>query len=372
MRRGRGGFTLVEMLVAMSLTLVVFAITLPFVRAQTRALGAGAGRLDAEQVARYAQRAIDRELRLATADAGQPLLVYAGPMSIAFNANLLASDSTDVGAQEVAPAVDTALTEAWRVAQQGPLPLSAAVYPTENYTGPGGALSHNETISWFLHPDTVPGRSDVYVLYRRVNNRDSVQVVRGIHVPAGEPFFRYLRPSGGQLVPVPAANLPLLWTSALMDSIRAVRVETSGFYRNNQSGEDVVRPVPMVVALRNRSRLVSASCTAPADVPATGTGATWSANTQPPAVVLTWRASANDDGANDDARSYVLERQRSGLAQWEAVGTVPARRITSNPHYSFRHERPLGAASYQYRVRVLGCGGLLSAGRLLGSPVALP
>ena len=43
-RTRRAGFTILEIIVAMALTLAVFAITLPFVRAQTRALGTSAGR----------------------------------------------------------------------------------------------------------------------------------------------------------------------------------------------------------------------------------------------------------------------------------------------------------------------------------------
>ena len=61
----RAGFTLIEMMMAVLLTMLVFAITIPFFRNQTRALDGGAGRLDAQQNARYAQSAIDREVRLA-------------------------------------------------------------------------------------------------------------------------------------------------------------------------------------------------------------------------------------------------------------------------------------------------------------------
>ena len=110
MRRGRAprhGFTIIEIIVAMTLTLAVFAITLPFVRAQTNALGQSAGRLDADQVARYAQRAIDADLRLATADAGQPLLVYAGPMGIAFNAKSALHAAADASIN--LPYLDTVL-----------------------------------------------------------------------------------------------------------------------------------------------------------------------------------------------------------------------------------------------------------------------
>jgi hypothetical protein len=161
-----------------------------------RALGATAGRLDADQIARYAQRAMDHDLRVASADVGQPLLVHAGPMAVSFNANLLAADSTDPGALDVLVGADSTLTEAWRVAQAGTLPLTARTYPTADYPGVDGGLSRNETISYFLRPDTVSGRSDVYVLYRKVNARDSVQIVRGIHVPDDSAFFSYFTASG--------------------------------------------------------------------------------------------------------------------------------------------------------------------------------
>ncbi|MDH5233502.1 MAG: prepilin-type N-terminal cleavage/methylation domain-containing protein, partial [Gemmatimonadota bacterium] len=132
-RRARPGFSLVEILVAMALTLAVFAITLPFVRAQTRALGVSAGRLDADQLARYAQRAVDHDLRLASAVPGQPLLVLAGPMAIAFNANLLAVDTSDPGARDINAAAPTTLTDSWRLADAATLPNTARNYPTQDY-----------------------------------------------------------------------------------------------------------------------------------------------------------------------------------------------------------------------------------------------
>jgi Tfp pilus assembly protein PilW len=158
-RIGRPGFSLVEMLVAITLTLAVFAITLPFVRAQSRALGANAGRLDAEQVARYAQRAIDGDLRLATADGiGQPVIVQAAPMAISFNVNLIAPDTTDPNALTIEAGAATTLTESWRLSGAAALPLVAKVYPTVDYSTAAGTISRNETVSYFLRPDTVSGR----------------------------------------------------------------------------------------------------------------------------------------------------------------------------------------------------------------------
>ena len=191
LRTARIGVTLVEIIVAMTLTLAVFAITLPFVRVQTRALGENASRVDAEQIARYAQRVIDRDLRLAVSDPGQPMLVYAGTMAIAFNANLLARDTTDPNALEIDASADSAITEAWRLAAAAEIPATGLTYPPADYVDASGSASRNETVMYFLHPDTISGRSDVYVLYRRVNAEDSVQIVRGIHVPTDSAFFTY-------------------------------------------------------------------------------------------------------------------------------------------------------------------------------------
>ena len=66
--RRRPAFSLVEMMVAMVITMAVFAITLPFVRAQTRSLGSTAGRMDADQIARFAMRAVEQDLRRAAGE----------------------------------------------------------------------------------------------------------------------------------------------------------------------------------------------------------------------------------------------------------------------------------------------------------------
>ena len=81
----RAGFTLVEMMMAVLLTMIVFAITIPFFRQQTMAVDRSAGRLDALQNARFAQNAIDRELRTAGGVTGQPIIVQAAPFAMTFN-----------------------------------------------------------------------------------------------------------------------------------------------------------------------------------------------------------------------------------------------------------------------------------------------
>ena len=60
----REGVTLIEMMIAIVLFVLVFGLAVPFFRYQARSVSASAGRLDALQNARYAQSAIDRDLRI--------------------------------------------------------------------------------------------------------------------------------------------------------------------------------------------------------------------------------------------------------------------------------------------------------------------
>jgi prepilin-type N-terminal cleavage/methylation domain-containing protein len=354
----RRGFTLVEMMVAVTLTLAVFAITIPFVKAQSRALGANAGRLESEQIARFAQRWIDRELRAAAGDSGQPVLVQAGGMSLSFNANVLASDTTDPVALGVEAGADTTLTMSWRLANASVLPRTTVTYPTRNYTATDGGASRIETIHYFLHPDTISGRSDVYVLYRRVNARDSVAMVRGVYVPTGRTFFSYQRLVNGVLTDIPAAELPILWTNTAVDEIRAVVIQSGGFFRNRQTNTDVVRTASWITALPNRVREVSTACTgAPGEVDDLDVQKSGSTS-RPFRVRLTWDASEDDGDETSNATKYVIERRLSTSATWVGILTISAVEFDD---YEWTDNLPLLASgTYQYAVRVVGCGGELS------------
>jgi type II secretory pathway pseudopilin PulG len=358
LRASRRGFSIVELLVAITLTLSVFAITLPFVRAQSRALGANAGRLDAEQVARYAQRAIDSDLRLATADGiGQPVIVQAGPMAISFNVNLLAPDTTDPSALAIEAGAATTLTESWRLANAAALPLVAKVYPTVDYLTEAGTISRNETVSYFLRPDTVSGRSDIYVLYRRVNARDSVQVVRGLFVPANDAFFRYFRTVNGVLTEI-TTGLPIFFDNTLSQQIRAVGIRSSGFFRNRQEGVDVIRTVDWRTTLMPVAGGALGSCGAAPAAP-TAVDPDDESSSAGYRVELTWNRSSDDGGGAADVRQYeVLVRPNSNPVVWQPVVTVPA---TGANSYRYDHFMPQITGSVKYGVRAVDCGGLGSA-----------
>jgi len=357
------------LLVAITLTLSVFAITLPFVRAQSRALGANAGRLDAEQVARYAQRAIDMDLRLASADGvGQPVIVQAGPMAIAFNVNLLAPDTTDPNAVSIAAGAASTLTESWRLANAATLPKSTKAYPTVDYLTAAGTISRTETVSYFLHPDTISGRTDVYVLYRRVNARDSVQVVRGLYVADTEGFFTYLQTVSGVLTQI-TTGLPLYFDNATSQQILAVGLRSSGLFRNRQEGTDVIRTVEWRTTLPLRSTAAAGGCgaapTSPSGVNPNVPNASFGYR-----VEVTWSKSSDDAGGASDVRSYqVLIRPNSNPVVWAHVVTVPA---TGASSYRYDHFFPTLTGSVRYGVRAIDCGGLASSVATHNSNQTLP
>lgn len=365
----RSGFTLIEMVVAMALTLVVFAITLPFVRTQSQALGGVAGRLDADQIARYAVRAIDRDLRLAGSDPGQPLLVYAGPMGISFNANLLARDTLDPGAAAVELGAATSLTEAWRVADASVLPLTSTTYPTTNYTDADGALSRVETISYFLRPDTVTSRNDIYALYRRVNARDSVLVVRGLQVPAGSAFFRYLTVQADTFAQVPAGSLPMFWTSTGIQGVRGVEIQATGYFFNAAEQRAILRGTSGRTLLVNAVAPTAVNCgaapLAPSNVQQSlqTTGAGYF-------VRVTWNASGDDGSGANDVRHYVLNlRPNTNPVTWQAVAVVPA---TGASSYRFEHHLSTTSGSIKYGVHAVDCGSAMSSTVEHNSNLAVP
>jgi hypothetical protein len=297
---------------------------------------------------------VDRDLRLAAGDPGQPTVVYAGPMGVSFNANLLAADTSDPNAFEVQAGADSSLTEAWRVSDAATLPLTARSYPTENYLGADGVASHVETISYFLHPDTVTGRSDIYVLYRRVNARDSTLVVRGIQVPADSAFFSYFQSDADSLVQIPAASLPLYWDSTAAATIRAVGIRSTGFFRNATDAEDVLRTVRWRTLFTNATPSVPGCGAAPGAPSGVGHSLQTATGSSSYHVRVTWDRSGDDGTGADDVTHYIVWiRYNVNPVTWLRVATVPARDAST---YRYDHYQPTLVGQVRYGVSAVDCG----------------
>ena len=339
----RRGHSLVEMMIAVTMMLMIFAMVIPFLQAQMHQVGRTAGNLDAVQNARYSQNIIDRELRVAGAGVvpQQSFIVQAGPMSVSFNADLVTADSTDPTAVYYDPNVDTSTTHALPLAQAFLMPLSTTfTYPSQDYVSAPGVLSTAETISYYLVVDHSQPVSNIYTLYRQVNAAAPTVVSTGISVPAGTAFFQYYKINGttGTLDSIPYASLPLYHTaavhsspadtghSALTDSIRAVQMVVTGMYDDPTAGP-VYRTVTTMTKLLNAGLLYASECGQP-PIAVNAPVATWYGGTSTDSVNLTWSASPDQNGGEQNVELYMIYGDRSA----RSIGA-----IQSSPSPPVRH-----------------------------------
>ncbi len=344
--RARRAFTLLEMLIAMGLTLMMFAMVVPFFRVQLRALGKNAGRLDAQQNVRFALASIQRELRVAGSGVvdAQPMIVQAAANGITFNVDLVSQDSADPSAvyfdRDANSGATTSLTPALPIN----LPISGRKYPDTTYWESPGLTSRAETISYWLSND--PQNPGQYILFRRVNGADSTIVSSGITLTSGQPFFRYYVENGtGGIDSVPQASLPLIHTakihgspadignSALTDQIRMVRVSMNGTMTDPDTHKPVLRHLEGAIRLLNAGLVQHPTC----GNPPLGTTLTAAVQTDPVSgqkfVQLTWPPSTDEKSGEKDIEHYLIFRRPSTQTNYgDAMANVGAGQ-TSNYVY---------------------------------------
>jgi type II secretory pathway pseudopilin PulG len=355
----RRGFSLVEMVVAMTVTMLVFAITLPFVRAQTRSLGSTAGRLDADQVARFAMRAIEQDLHRAAGEYGQPTLVAAGPLLLSFNANIRRADTLDTGALET-EVLGYNAGAAWPLSRAVALPTTSRVYPTANFVNADGDTSRTETVTYYLVADTLSAVADTYILYRQFNDQAALELIDGLYLPDSQAFFTYYRNVNNLLAEIPDDSV-IFWTAPRMTEIRTVGLQSTGVYVNKFDGTTTLRTIETLVTLPVPLATTVVTCAATPAAPTAGLSVT--ASTFPRGATLAWNKSAQDTGDPDDALYYILERRRNS-GTWSTVGSVNA---SGSNSYTLLDPLQRLAGTFDYRVSVVGCGNVQSATASLGS-----
>ena len=343
-RPGPRGVTLIELMMAIVLFVLVFGLAVPFFRFQARSVSATSGRLDALQNARYAQNAVDRELRMAGAGivSTQPLIVQADKFAVTFNADLETADPNDMNATYYDPTVDSNATISLSTLTKITLPRTAKFYPDSNYLA-NSVPSRAETISFWVDLDTTSGRSDQYILYRRVNNMPPRIVAKGLIIATGKPFFTYFRPDTlGRLDSIKTANLPLYHTAPLhgspqdtgklawVDSIRVVRVGAAGLYHDATKG-DIIRSVSSSTKLINAG-MVGAKVCGDLPLPPGAVGAVAVPAVNPTKVTLTWTASVDQDNGEKDVERYMVFKRLVGDPDW---GEPRASLSASQPAYTF-------------------------------------
>ena len=321
----RSGFTLVEMLISMSLLLIALGIAMPFFLAQSRALTSHAGRLDAQLNIGFGLDAIDRDLRVAGVGVvqRQPIMVQAAADAMTFNVDLTSSVSGDFGAVYYDADADPLTVGVLRPSDRITLPNSSWTYPDSLYSASPGVPSSAETISYWVEADT--GGVSQYRLMRRVNNAPGRIVSRGLTLPAGEPPFRYYKLGAtGQLVEIASSKLPLLHSagyhgtapdtagSALTDSIRYVQVRLTAVYKDPRAPA-AKRTEERSVRIAN-SGLNGVSTCGESPLAVAAVNAVGAAG---PSVGVTWTASTDEAGGERDVERYAIYRRLSTALVFE-------------------------------------------------------
>lgn len=381
MRNQRRGFTLLEMMISITVSLLVLAVVVPFFRAQVLAVATHSGRMDAQQNVRFGASVIDRELRVAGVGvvSTQPLIVQAAPDAITFSVDFASRSLADLGSVYYNPDLDPAAVVSLTPATAIELPLSPVVYPDTSYAQAGGAPSTAETISFWVTPDTAADGDGLYALYRRVNNTPAALVARGIVVEPGEPVFRYFKADSlGSVQEISQSLLPIYHTapihgssedtlrSALTDSIRIVRVRLTGRHTDRE-GRVVTRTVDSGIRIMNSGLLQFSTC---GDLPRfDGPASATLADPPPiPRIVVTWPPSSDEAAGEQDVQRYAIYRRDPGTVEWgEPYASVPA----GNPSYEFSDAGVKPGEQWVYAVAAQDCSAQLSPLRATGT-VTIP
>ena len=205
-QHNRRGFTLIEVIVAMTMVILIMSMATKYFMQQTRMLSQQSGRLEAQQNAQFSLATLDREIRVAgigVVDA-QPILVQAEPRAITFNADLVSRVTNDPSAVYIDADVDSASTLAYPFADKQLLPLSTSKqYPDTNYFLAAGVPSRAETVSFWVSRDSTSKDPQEFLLFRRINGGASRVVARSLRVKSSDTVFQYFKKySTGALVTV--------------------------------------------------------------------------------------------------------------------------------------------------------------------------
>ena len=359
----RAGFTTLELLVAMSVTLVIVAIAAPLYRAQTKAVNNTAGRTDATRSASFGVDAIDQDLRNTGVGVfdGQPQIVRGAIDAVSFNANMVTARTNDLVAVFYDPDADSTALSALTPSTSVTLPNSSVTWPTTTY------VSNAETISYYVKADTgvspITGGQRV-VLYRRVNRMPEEIVARNLIQTSTMPVFRYYKRSlAGVLTEYAGSTLPLYHSvpkhataadtgsAAGIDSVSVVRVSLIAMYKDPR-GATVLDTVTRNIRIANQGLLQRAQC---GEIPITPGQPVLSIvpigglNS----VKLVWAASTDELSGERDVEMYAVYRRLFGTLDWgEPLANVPGAGVAT---LQYTDNTVAPSTKYDYAISALDC-----------------
>jgi prepilin-type N-terminal cleavage/methylation domain-containing protein len=382
-RTSRRGFTLMEMMISVTILGVISAAAVGFLRVQLRAVTKTAGRFDAQQNATFSSNLVEQELRVAGVGVrdAQPLIVHAAREAIAFNGDIVTNLAPVPGLIPPAvyydPDAPANAVNVLTTARQITLPGTAWRYPGANYVG-----SSAETISYYFVADTFSDLANERMLMRRVNDQPARMVARGIRYNASIPFFRYFRrtTTGLAEITIPTAGIwhsdpihkPKCRTScttssnensqssALTDSIAVVQVAFTGLYRDAR-GDSATRTIVRRIAIKNAGLLGRPTCgDAPAAPSSLNLRALTSGEPDYPGAMFRFRYSGDETSGDNDVKAYAIYRRISPAVDWgDPITIIPASSPPGND-YEFPQSLEPGTV-VKYAVAAQDCGLTYSA-----------
>jgi prepilin-type N-terminal cleavage/methylation domain-containing protein len=369
--RNRRGFTLIEIMVSVTILLMIMGVSVQFLRRQTTLVAGQTSRMDALQNAGFAASQIERELREAGAGVvdAQPMIVQIANDAVTFNANMVSIDTGDVRAVYQLSDADPRAVRAMVAGEALPLANSypARNYPDTTYLAAQGVESGAETISYWFRPDSSTTLQNRYALFRRVNALPPTLVARGIVKDTRDtlPMITYYTADTlNRLHPVTAAWLPLYHVrlhganddtgrTAITDSIRAVRLHFLAAAPDPRTGKDALRTVETFVRLMNSGLLRRSSCGNTPYGPSAPVALSSAAGAPVKTVTLTWSASSDDmSGERDIERYAIFRRLGTETAFADPIASIPSALKAS---YSFVDTQVLPGVTYFYGVAAQDC-----------------
>lgn len=372
--RRRAGFSLIELLIAMTMLLAITGAAWSLFRSQSRAFATNTERYDLIQNARGALEGAERVIRTmgAGSPSGQPMLVYGNGSVLAFNSDYIEQDTVDMRwaayLNEDTP-VDETL--AWTQSAATTIPTSSPsyTYPTATYRLGNGTLSPAETYIFYFQLDASTSRTDDYMLYQRINDGDPEIVARNILAhPSGAPFFEYLfhrsLSTGDTMFIAPTSMLPFIRRTPTTstssadstlyiqpDSVRAVRMNLR--LTNGKTGtSERFRDVTTTIEVPNNGIPLPTICgRAPLEPPAL------SASEPSPGdgrVTVQWTRSDDQDGAEQDVLQYILWRRPAASTTWaEPVMVIRAESGTTTFTVTLNDNSP--STAYTFGIAAQDC-----------------
>lgn len=368
-RMRRAGFTIVELLTAITLFGVLIVGVLSALQSETTAFRESTRRLVALRNANYAFTRLEQDLRTAGINLpfGQPELVYLGPDVVAFTSDNVSNLSNDPFAVFVN--VDAPNGQVRLASSAVSIPNSGGFqFPTVSYEVSPGVSSQAELIIFYLEPDATTDYEDDYVLWRQINGNAPERIARNILEQPGEPFFSfYERPNSGGLVQLADSvrlshDIPvhqaLADTGAVarIDRIRAVEVKLRA--TNGAPGDDEkIVSGSRLIDLPNVGFGSLSTC---GDEPILGVSPSVVGDTLPsgdPALVVTWGQATDESSGEKDVANYLLWRRVGGAASWgDPLASIPAGSVS----YRYEDTTAESGTDYEYGLATQDCTPSLS------------